>query len=99
MHGLLWMLCQLNEDVVGFTIGNDDLDTLVGYFSGDVCLGDHAAAAKATFLIDDVLTKVAVVVHHRDDTRAGLLGITVVDAVDIAEDDKRVTVHHRGDEP
>ena len=93
------MLGQVDEDVVGLSVGDDNLDAFVCHFACNMRFSDHSATSEATLLIDNIFSQIAVVVDHWYDARAGFLRISVVDAVDVTQDDKRVAIQHGGDEP
>ena len=89
------MLGKVDEDVVRRTIGNNHLDTLVGYLTGDLQFRDHSSASEVALGVLNILTEITVVVDHRDDARVRSLGVPVVDAINIGKDDERLGVHHR----
>ena len=90
---------QLRQDVVSFAVRHDYLDPFVGHLHRDSAFGQHTSAAELRFPGADVLRQV---VALRADlpqyARCGVCRVAVVDAVDVAEDNQRLDVHHRGDQ-
>ena len=98
VEGRLGTLHQVDEDVVALAVGDNHADALVGHLAGNVAFRDHTPTAEAALASLDILAQVGAGLHLADDLRLGRGERTIVDAVDVAEDDEGVGVHHRGDE-
>ncbi len=89
---------QIGQDAVAAAVGDHDLDALARDARRDAAFGRHAPAAARGACGVDILREVAARSHAADDLRRGVRGRSVVDAVDVAQDDERLGVHHRGHE-
>ena len=99
MDRLVGMFQQIGQDPVLHTVGNDDLDALLGHLGGDGRLGQHAAAAETAPAELDITAQVLARLNPPDDLRPGHLRISVIDTVDIAQDNQYIRRHHRSDHP
>ena len=59
MWDVLFILHEVNQDVVTLTIGNDDTDACLLHLRGSGILGVHATTAKGTLLRLDIFREVA----------------------------------------
>ena len=81
-----------------FAVGYPHGDSLRCHLAGYACLGGHAPSAQAGLFPTDVGRKVLVRLHLAYQPCFGVRRQSGVDAVDVAQDDERVDIHHRGDE-
>jgi hypothetical protein len=86
---------QIRQDIVAAAVGDHDLDALARRARRNAALGRHASATARGTRRVDVLREVAARGDAADDLRGGVRRRTVVDAVDIAQDDERLGSHHR----
>ena len=84
MWYVLFVFYEVDEDIVTFTIGDDDTDALLLHLLGGGVLRMHTATTKGTLLRFDILREVYARQHFGDDLRPCIIGVTVVYAVDIA---------------
>ena len=99
MHCLLRMGSKINKNVVCLTIGNDDTDTFFRYLTGYISFCNHTSSSEITFGILNVFFQITVIGNHWDNSGMRVLWVAIIDAVYISQNDKRITAHHRCNEP
>lgn len=95
----LWLLQQIDKDVVALAIRDDDADASLLHLLCRGVLRMHAAATEGTLLFLDILREVATWLHLRDEVRGWMIGMTIEDAINIAQQNERTGLHHLSDEP
>ena len=89
-------LHQVGQDVVALAVGDVHVDAPRRYLAGDAGFGVHAAPSQARLVALDVVVQPVVGADFAQNVRRRVGGRAVVDAVDVAQDDERLYLHHRG---
>ena len=77
------MLNQIDKNIIPFTIGDDNSNTFIGYFTGDIGFGKHSATAEAGFGSLYIRRKIFPLADFPDDLRSGIGRRTVINTVDV----------------
>ena len=89
------MLQQIEQDVFLFSVGYDDGNTFVGHLPGNGSLGKHASSAETGLLGLDIVGQIFSVFHLTYHRRTRLRRRTVVNAVDVTQDNQSLNIEHR----
>lgn len=85
---------QVYKDIVALAVGDDNGNSLIGHFTGNIGFGEHASASETGFGSLYVRGQVFAVLYLTDDFRCRVGRRAVVDAVDVAEDNQDLRIHH-----
>ena len=97
MKSLLRMFKQVDKHILTLSIRYHHSDTLICDASGNVTLARHAATSQRAFLVADIFIEISSRLHYFYNRSPWIIRITIIDAVNIAQNNKFVGIHHRSD--